>query len=62
MGRPSVPLRVNAVVVLCVYVPLLVVLTRAFGPIGAAIAMLVSASLIVGTVGLWTRAELRKRV
>ncbi|MBT7450555.1 MAG: lipopolysaccharide biosynthesis protein, partial [Rhodospirillaceae bacterium] len=62
MGRPSVPLRVNAVVVLCVYVPLLVLLTQRFGPIGAGMAMLASASLIVTTMGYWARRELRKRV
>lgn len=62
MGRPSVPLRVNAVVVLCVYVPLLVLLTERFGPIGAGMAMLASASLIVTTMGYWARRELRKRV
>ena len=62
MGRPSVPLRVNAVVVLCVYVPLLVLLTERLGPVGAGVAMLCSATLIVGTMGLWWRKELRKRV
>lgn len=61
MGRPGVPLRVNAIVVLFVYVPLLVILTQAYGPLGAGIAMLVSATLIVCTMGLWTRSELRKR-
>ncbi|MGY8962370.1 MAG: lipopolysaccharide biosynthesis protein [Rhodospirillales bacterium] len=61
MGRPSVPLKVNVIVVLCVYVPLLVLLTEGMGPLGAGVAMLVSASLIVGTMGLWTRKELRKR-
>jgi O-antigen/teichoic acid export membrane protein len=62
MGRPGIPLRVNAFVVLLVYVPLLVLLTQMYGPVGAGIAMLISASLIVGTVGLWTRSELRRRV
>ena len=62
MGRPGVPLRVNAVVVLCVYVPLLVILTQSLGPAGAGAAMLASSSLIVLTVGLWARAELAKRV
>ena len=61
MGRPGIPLRVNACVVLLVYVPLLVLLTQSFGPVGAGLAMLVSATLIVGTVGLWTRSELRSR-
>ncbi|MEQ8736014.1 MAG: lipopolysaccharide biosynthesis protein [Rhodospirillaceae bacterium] len=61
MGRPSVPLRVNAVVVFCVYVPLLILLTQTLGPIGAGVAMLLSSTLIVGTVGLWARAELKKR-
>jgi O-antigen/teichoic acid export membrane protein len=62
MGRPGVPLRVNAAVVLCVYIPLLLLLTPLFGPTGAGMAMLISALLIVTTVGLWTRAELMKRV
>lgn len=62
MGRPGIPLRVNAFVVLFVYVPLLVVLTQTYGPVGAGWAMLISASMIVGTVGLWTRSELRRRV
>ncbi len=62
MGRPGVPLRVNAVVVLCVYVPLLIVLTRSLGPTGAGLAMLISSALIVSAVGLWARAELKARL
>lgn len=61
LGRPGIPLRVNAFVVLLVYVPLLIVLTQELGPVGAGIAMLISASLIVSAVGLWTRLELRTR-
>ena len=61
MGRPGIPLRVNAFVVLLVYLPLLALLTRALGPTGAGLAMLISAMLIVSTVGLWTRSELRTR-
>ena len=62
MGRPGIPLRVNAFVVICVYVPLLVVLTRSIGPVGAGLAMLISSLLIISTVGLWTRSELRQRI
>lgn len=61
MGRPSVPLRVNAVVVICLYIPLLIILTQTYGPLGAGFAMLASSTLIVGTMGLWTRVELRRR-
>ena len=62
MGRPGIPLRVNAFVVLFVYLPLLVLLTQSLGPMGAGLAMLISALLIVSTVGLWARSELRQRV
>jgi len=62
MGRPGIPLRVNACVVLIVYLPLLVTLTQSMGPIGAGIAMLVSSFLIVFTVGLWARSELKQRM
>ena len=62
MGRPDIPLRVNAFVVLLVYVPLLILLTQSLGPMGAGLAMLISALLIVSTVGLWARSELRRRI
>ena len=61
MGRPGIPLRVNAFVILLIYLPLLVVLTQTYGPAGAGFAMVISALLIVVAVGLWTHSELRQR-
>jgi len=61
MGMPSVPLRVNAIVVICLYLPLLVGLVKAFGLIGAGTAILVAAILTVSVLGIWTKKELAKQ-
>ena len=62
MGRPSIPLRIDVVSILFIFVPLLMVLTRFFGPTGAAIATLVSAALTFGAMAIITTTQLRMRV
>jgi O-antigen/teichoic acid export membrane protein len=62
MGRPSIPLRIDVVSILIIFVPLLVVLTRLYGPTGAAIATLVSAAFTFGAMAIFTAAQLRQRV
>jgi O-antigen/teichoic acid export membrane protein len=47
IGKPSFPLRVNAIAILAVYLPLLLVLTKSFGIVGAGIATLSSTALIL---------------
>ncbi|WP_088239505.1 lipopolysaccharide biosynthesis protein [Calothrix rhizosoleniae] len=42
MGLPHVSLRVNAIAILVVYLPLLMILTFQFGAVGAGLAMLLS--------------------
>lgn len=46
IGKPSVPLKVNATAILGVYLPLLLILTSSFGVIGTGIATLSSTALI----------------
>ena len=62
MGRPSIPLRIDVVSILIIFVPLLVVLTRLYGSTGAAIATLVSAAFTFGAMAVFTTAQLRLRV
>lgn len=62
MGRPSIPLRIDVVSILIIFVPLLVVLTRLYGPTGAAIATLVSAAFTFAAMAVFTAAQLRLRV
>ena len=62
MGLPSVSLRVNALAVFLVYLPALVVLTQAYQEVGAGIAMLLSSTVMMGTLGIWTWIELKRRM
>ncbi len=62
MGRPSIPLRIDVVSILIIFVPLLVVLTQLYGPSGAAAATLVSAAFTFSAMAIITAAQLRLRV
>lgn len=62
MGRPSIPLRIETAVILVIYLPTLVVLTRIFGPTGAAIASLAAVASSLAAMTLLTVVQLRKRV
>ena len=62
MGRPSIPLRIETVVILAVYLPILVGATRIYGPTGAAIASLAASAASVAAMTFFTAALLRRRV
>ncbi len=62
MGRPSIPLRIDVVSMLLIFVPMLMVLTRIYGPAGAGIATLVSTSFTFITMAVFTTVQLRLRV
>lgn len=62
MGRPSIPLRIDTVVILGIYLPMLVVLTRLYGPAGAAGASLATAAATVTAMTFFTITQLRRRV
>ena len=62
MGRPSIPLRIDVASILIIFVPLLVLLTRLFGPTGAGAATLVSAAFTFGAMAIFTTTQLRLRV
>jgi O-antigen/teichoic acid export membrane protein len=57
MGRPGIPLQINTAVI-AVYVPGLFFLTRAYGPLGAAGATLLSSALILIAMAIVTAAHL----
>jgi len=62
MGRPSIPLRIETLAILFVYVPTLVFLTRAYGPTGAAIASLATAAVTLSAMSFMTATQLRRRI
>jgi O-antigen/teichoic acid export membrane protein len=62
MGRPSIPLRIDTVVILGIYLPTLVVLTRLYGPAGAAASSLLTAAASLGAMTFFTAVQLRRRV
>jgi O-antigen/teichoic acid export membrane protein len=62
MGRPSVALRIDTVVIAVVYVPTLVVLTRLYGPTGAAASSLLTAVASALGMTFFTVVLLRRRV
>ncbi|MBD2667285.1 oligosaccharide flippase family protein [Richelia sinica FACHB-800] len=61
LGKPSVPLKVNAIAILGFYLPLLLILTSSFGVIGAGIATLSSTALILILNSLLIWPQLRHR-
>ncbi|WP_231510335.1 lipopolysaccharide biosynthesis protein [Fischerella sp. PCC 9605] len=61
IGKPSFPLRVNAIAILGVYLPLLLVLTKFFGIVGTGIATLSSTALILIFNSLLIWPQLRRR-
>ncbi|MEH2206922.1 MAG: oligosaccharide flippase family protein [Nostoc sp.] len=62
IGKPSFPLRVNAIAILGVYLPLLLILTPSFGIVGTGIATLSSTALILilNSVLIWR--QLRQKL
>ena len=62
MGRPSIPLRIETVVILVIYVPMVFILTRIYGPTGAAIASLAAATASLAAMTVTTVVQLRRRV
>ena len=62
MGRPSIPLRIDLVVIVALYLPALVMLTRIYGPAGAAAASLAAAAANLVAMMVFTAAQLRRRV
>jgi O-antigen/teichoic acid export membrane protein len=62
MGRPSIPLRIETVVILFIYLPILIVLTRIYGPMGAAIGSLAAAMATAVAMTYFTAVQLRRRV
>ena len=62
MGRPSIPLRIETAVILAVYLPILIVLTRIYGPMGAAIGPLAAAGSTLAAMTYFTAVQLRRRV
>ena len=61
MGRPGIPLQVNTVALL-LSIPILVVLARVAGPLGAGLAGLVSALMIFAAMAVFTTVYLRRRI
>ncbi|MEQ9449841.1 MAG: oligosaccharide flippase family protein, partial [Rhodospirillaceae bacterium] len=61
MGRPSIPLRIDMVSILLIFIPVLVLLTRVYGPTGAGIATLVSAAFTFIVMAFFTATQLRLR-
>ncbi|MDX2222908.1 MAG: oligosaccharide flippase family protein [Rhodospirillaceae bacterium] len=61
MGRPGVPLRVNIVTVLGLYMPLLLYFGDDYGPAAGGIAALASAGVGFVAMAGYTVAELRQR-
>ncbi|MDZ8026298.1 MAG: lipopolysaccharide biosynthesis protein [Nostoc sp. DedQUE11] len=62
IGKPSFPLRINAIAILGVYLPLLLILTQSFGIVGTGIATLSSTALILilSSVLIWR--QLRQKL
>ncbi|MEM9217063.1 MAG: oligosaccharide flippase family protein [Cyanobacteria bacterium P01_F01_bin.150] len=63
MELPHVSLRVNAIAILGVYLPLLMLLTYQFGAVGAGVATLISSALsfILNSLLTWQQLHLRKK-
>ncbi|MCB2108953.1 MAG: oligosaccharide flippase family protein [Rhodobacteraceae bacterium] len=61
MGRPGIPLRVNAITVCLVFAPLLLYLGERDGPAGAGVAALSAAAVGFLAMAAYTVIELRKR-
>ncbi len=61
LGRPEIPLRVSAVVVFAIQLPLLFLLTSAYGAAGAATAVVAGAAGTLGGMWIFTVVQLRRR-
>ncbi|MDX2144269.1 MAG: oligosaccharide flippase family protein [Rhodospirillaceae bacterium] len=62
MGRPGIPLRVNFVSIILIFLPLLAYLGQSQGPVGAGLAALIAATVTFIATAVFTVVELRKRV
>ena len=62
MGRAGVPLRISTGVTFVIYLPLLILLTRAYGPTGAGIATLAASALTLGAMTAITAIHLRRHL
>jgi O-antigen/teichoic acid export membrane protein len=61
LGKAGIPLRISTTVVVAVQLPLLVILTRLYGPVGAAISTITAAAVTAATMGAFTLRQLRKQ-
>jgi O-antigen/teichoic acid export membrane protein len=61
MGRPGLPLRVNTIGVLGIFLPVLVILGGSMGAVGGGIAALAAAVVNFAALAAFTVLELRKR-
>jgi O-antigen/teichoic acid export membrane protein len=62
IGKPSFPLRINAMAILGVYFPLLLILTKSFGITGTGIATLSSTALIFIFSSVLISRQLRQKL
>jgi O-antigen/teichoic acid export membrane protein len=62
MGRPGIPLRINFVSIVLIFLPLLTYLGQSRGPVGAGLAALIAAAATFIATAILTVVELRKRV
>ncbi|WP_445638631.1 lipopolysaccharide biosynthesis protein [Nostoc sp. DSM 114161] len=62
IGKPSFPLRINAIAILGVYFPLLLILTKSFGILGTGIATLSSTALILILSSVLISRQLRQKL
>lgn len=62
MGRPGIPLQVNAVSVFGIFLPLIFILGQRYGATGAGLAALASSIAVFAAMSVVTAIELRKRI
>ncbi|MBL8644670.1 MAG: lipopolysaccharide biosynthesis protein [Rhodospirillaceae bacterium] len=62
MGRPGIPLQVNAVSVFGIFLPLIYLLGKTYGATGAGLAALASSIFVFCVMAFFTTHQLRKRL
>ena len=62
MGLPGLALRVNAFVVILVYLPMLVLLTKFIGLVGPGVALLSSTIITFISLGFLVNRKLRQKI
>ncbi|MBL8629263.1 MAG: lipopolysaccharide biosynthesis protein [Rhodospirillaceae bacterium] len=62
MGRPGIPLQVNAVAVFGIFLPLIYLLGKTYGAAGAGWAALASSAFVFVAMAIFTTVQLRKRL